>query len=89
MKIARQIGVIVMVVCIIALAGTIQADDLKVRQPNQVEIGIMVHCPVMNSKFEVRKDTQVIDYKGKSYYFCCPHSHVGLRPLLLPPMTTR
>lgn len=73
MKIAKQVGFIFTIVSIIALAGTIQAEELKVRQPNQAEIGKMVNCPVMNSRFEVRKDTEVIDYKGKSYYFCCPH----------------
>jgi len=72
-KIAKQITLVFTIVCIIALAGTIQADDMKVRQPNQAEIGKIVNCPVMNSRFEVKKDTQVIDYKGKSYYFCCPH----------------
>jgi YHS domain-containing protein len=71
MKIAKQVAVMLTVVCIIALAGTIRADDLKVRQPNRAEIGMMVNCPVLNSRFEVRKDTQIIDYKGKSYYFCC------------------
>jgi YHS domain-containing protein len=71
MKIAKQVAVMLTVVCIIALAGTIRADDLKVRQPNQAEIGMMVNCPVLNSRFEVRKDTQIIDYNGKSYYFCC------------------
>jgi len=73
MRIARQFAVIFTVVCVIVIAGTVQADELKVRQPNQIEIGKIMTCPVMNSRFEVRKDTQVIDYKGKSYYFCCAH----------------
>jgi YHS domain-containing protein len=71
MKIAKQVAVMLIVVCIVALAGTIRADDLKVRQSNKAEIGMMVNCAVLNSRFEVRKDTQVIDYNGKSYYFCC------------------
>jgi YHS domain-containing protein len=73
MRIAKQFALIFTIMCVIAIAGTVQADELKVRQPNQTEIGKIVTCPVMNSKFEVRKDTQVIDYKGKSYYFCCAH----------------
>jgi YHS domain-containing protein len=73
MKISKQIAMIFTVVFIIAFAGTIQADELKIRQPNQAEIGTNVECPVLNSMFEVGKDTEVIDYKGKSYYFCCPH----------------
>jgi YHS domain-containing protein len=36
------------------------------------EIGKKVICPVMGSKFIVKSDTEVADYKGKSYYFCCP-----------------
>ena len=71
MKMARQVAVMLPIVCIIALATTVQADDFKVRQPNQAEIGMMVNCPVLNSRFEVGEDTPVIDYKGKSYYFCC------------------
>jgi len=73
MTMARQITFIFTVVCVIAFAAATRAEDMKVRQPNQAEIGKIVSCPVMNSRFEVRKDTQVIDYKGKSYYFCCPH----------------
>jgi YHS domain-containing protein len=70
---AKQIAVVLTVLCITAFAGTIRADDLKVRQPNRVEVGIMVKCPVMSSRFEVKEDTPVIDYKGRSYYFCCLH----------------
>jgi YHS domain-containing protein len=73
MKIPRQITLIFTICFIIAFSGAVQADELKVRQPNQAEIGNIVNCPVMNSKFEVKKDTGVIDYKGKSYYFCCSH----------------
>ena len=73
MKIARQIALIFTIVFIVALAGTVQADDMKERKATKDEIGRWVNCPVMNVKFEVRKDTPVIDYKGKSYYFCCPH----------------
>ena len=71
MKIAKQVAVLLPLVCITALVGTIRADDLKVRQPNQAEMGMMVNCTTLNSRFEVEKDTQIIDYKGKSYYFCC------------------
>ena len=72
MKIAKQIALIFTIVCIIAFAGTIRADELQVRQPTQTEIGNIVNCPVTNERVEVSKNTPVIDYKGKSYYFCCP-----------------
>jgi YHS domain-containing protein len=70
-KRAGQVAVMLTVACIIALAGTIQADDMNVRQPSRGETGIMAKCAVMGSMFEVKKDTPVIDYKGRSYYFCC------------------
>jgi YHS domain-containing protein len=47
------------------------AGELIVRQPTQSEIGKVTTCPVMKGKFEVTKSTPVIDYEGKSYYFCC------------------
>lgn len=52
-------------------ALTVQADELKVRLPNQNEIGKTVTCSVMKSEFKVDEKTPVIDYKGISYYFCC------------------
>lgn len=51
MEIAKRVAVMWPIVCIIALAGTIRADELKVRQPKQAEIGIMVNCTVLNSRF--------------------------------------
>jgi len=71
MKIVRNIVLIIMVACIIVAAGNARAEELKVRQPTQTEIGKTVTCPVMNSKFDVGEKTPVIDYKGKSYYLCC------------------
>jgi Cu+-exporting ATPase len=49
------------------------AEELKPRQATAAEVGKKAFCPVMNINFEVGKNTQVIDYKGKSYYFCCDH----------------
>jgi YHS domain-containing protein len=71
MKIAKQIALIFTIVCIIALTGMAQADQLNVRQPTESEIGKTETCPVLHTKFDVSNDTPVIDYKGKSYYFCC------------------
>ena len=42
-----------------------------VRKAKKDEIGKAVVCPVMGSKFDVKEFTEVVDYKGKSYYFCC------------------
>src|SRR5512138_2003329 len=49
------------------------AEQLQTRQPTAEEIGKSVTCQVMGTKFDVAKNTPVIDYKGKSYYFCCEH----------------
>jgi YHS domain-containing protein len=96
MKITKQVAVMLTIVCIIALAGTVRGADLEVRQPNRAEIGMPVNCPVMNSRLEVKKDTPVIDYNGKSYYFCCQqcvddfrkdpdkYTAAGVLPLRLP-----
>jgi YHS domain-containing protein len=71
MKIASRIVFMVTFACIIAFAGMIEADDMQVRQPTAAEMGKSVHCPVTRSPFEISELTPVIDYKGKSYYFCC------------------
>jgi YHS domain-containing protein len=73
MNISKQVVLTLTAVCIVALSGTVRAADVVVRQPNGAEIDMPVNCPVMNTRFEVRKDTPVIDYDGKSYYFCCSH----------------
>ncbi|MBA3052410.1 cupredoxin domain-containing protein [bacterium] len=41
------------------------------REARTGEVGKPVVCPVMGTKFKVKAKTQVADYKGKSYYFCC------------------
>jgi YHS domain-containing protein len=71
MKMTKKLVAIITIICFTIIAATIQAADLQVRQPTEAEIGRIEVCPVMNSKIAVGKDTPVIDYKGKSYYFCC------------------
>ena len=67
----KYIYFILVLVGIVTTAGKIQAEELNVRKPTQGEIGKSATCPVTNEKFEVGEDTPVIDYKGKSYFFCC------------------
>jgi len=67
----KYVAAFLILAFVAGLAITIQAEDLVVRQPTEAEIGKITICPVMNLKISVREDTQVIDYKGKSYYFCC------------------
>ncbi|MEM5867918.1 MAG: efflux RND transporter periplasmic adaptor subunit [Candidatus Aenigmatarchaeota archaeon] len=45
---------------------------LSVRKVNSDEIGKEVVCPVTKNKFKVVPETKAVDYKGKTYYFCCP-----------------
>ncbi len=71
MKTHKRIIIFLTVICIVCVAVAAQSEDLKVRQPTQEEVGKIAVCPVMNLKISAREDTPVIDYKGKSYYFCC------------------
>ena len=71
MKLVRIMALIIMFACIIAVAGKTHAEELNVRQPSQNEIGTPATCPVTKEGFKVSKETPVIDYKGKSYFFCC------------------
>ena len=68
MNITLRVVVIMTIFCIFTVVGTVRADDMALRQPNRAEIGMTARCPVLNSNFEIRRDTPVIDYKGKSYY---------------------
>jgi YHS domain-containing protein len=72
MKRITVIGVAALVIGCMFIAQ-VYAADLQVRKPAPDEVGRMVACTVMNVKFEVGKETPVIDYKGRRYYFCCQH----------------
>ena len=67
-----KIGIVALAVSMLFIAR-LYAADLQVRKPVPDEVGKMVSCTVMHVKFEVAKETPIIDYKGKSYYFCCQH----------------
>ena len=45
--------------------------EVKQRPPSKDEIGQTKWCPVSKSEFIVSADTPVLDYKGKSHFFCC------------------
>ncbi len=36
------------------------------------EAGRYAVCPVTGEKFKVSTETVAVDYKGKTYFFCCP-----------------
>lgn len=47
-------------------------NEVVLRKPKPEEIGIDAVCPVMGTKFKVTENNEVGEYKGKTYYFCCP-----------------
>ncbi|MCB4791555.1 MAG: efflux RND transporter periplasmic adaptor subunit [Elusimicrobia bacterium] len=44
----------------------------KVRPVKTSEIGLQAICPVTSNVFNIKKETMAIDYKGKTYFLCCP-----------------
>jgi len=46
-----------------ALAAQAVAKDM---------VGKEATCPVTGEKFKIKEDTQFSEYKGQTYYFCCP-----------------
>lgn len=49
------------------------AAAIEVRKASEAELGKAAKCAVTGTEFAVRADTPVVDYQGKSYYFCCEH----------------
>ena len=40
-------------------------------------VGTRAFCPVMNTEFEVKKDSPRSEYQGRHYVFCC----AGCKPM--------
>jgi len=57
---------------IFIILGCVKKEEYKIRSVNSDEIGIEAICPLTKNKFKVDKETKAIDYKGQTYYFCCP-----------------
>jgi YHS domain-containing protein len=47
-------------------------NKVVIRKARSGEGGIKTTCPVTGESFTVTKDTDVGEYKGRTYYFCCP-----------------
>jgi YHS domain-containing protein len=47
------------------------ADKVILRKAKADEIGKKAVCPVMGESLTVTKDTDVAEYRGKTYFFCC------------------
>jgi hypothetical protein len=56
----------------VALAheGEEHAIKTTLRHPKAEELGKTETCAVKGTKFQVAGDTPVIDYQGKTFYFC-------------------
>ena len=67
---ARMVLLTMLIVCLL-IPSFVFSEELKVRQARPDEIGKKAWCPIMDFNFEVKAATPVIDYKGKSIYFCC------------------
>ncbi|OGS02479.1 MAG: hypothetical protein A2204_05350 [Elusimicrobia bacterium RIFOXYA1_FULL_47_7] len=44
----------------------------ELRPARSSEIGLQAICPVTNNVFNVSAETKAVDYKGKTYFLCCP-----------------
>jgi YHS domain-containing protein len=60
-----------MLIGALLIPSVIFSQDLNTRHPKPGEIGKRAWCPIMDYNFDVKAGTSVIDYKGKSFYFCC------------------
>lgn len=47
-------------------------NGLASRKVRSDEIGKEAICPVLGNKFIITQETKAVDYKGETYYFCCP-----------------
>ncbi|MBI5573048.1 MAG: efflux RND transporter periplasmic adaptor subunit [Elusimicrobia bacterium] len=56
----------------IIATGCTKKEEMSVRKVIITEIGKQNVCPVTKNKFTVTGETRAIDYKGQTYYFCCP-----------------
>jgi len=49
-----------------------KTGEYKLRPAKASEVGMQAICPVTNNVFNVDKGTKAVDYKGKTYFLCCP-----------------
>jgi YHS domain-containing protein len=67
----NRIALAVILLGMLLIPSSAFTQEVKSRQLNSNEIGLKAWCPIMDYNFEVKASTSVIDYKGKSFYFCC------------------
>jgi YHS domain-containing protein len=71
MKPLTRIVLVTVLIGALLIPSVTFSQELKIRQPKPDEIGRKAWCPIMDYTFDVKATTSVIDYKGKSFYFCC------------------
>jgi len=59
-----------------------KSGEYKLRPAKSSEIGTQAICPVTSNVFNVSKETQAVDYKGKTYFLCCPDCSVDFQKKL-------
>ena len=71
MNSVHRISLVAVLVGVLLIPSITFSQELKVRPARPDEIGLKAWCPIMDYNFDVKASTSVIDYKGKSFYFCC------------------
>jgi YHS domain-containing protein len=71
MNMLNRIALLAALVCLLLIPSLTFSQELTIRQARPDEIGMKAWCPIMDYNFDVKASTSVIDYKGKSFYFCC------------------
>jgi len=71
MKPLVRMALLGLLIGLLLIPSSAFSEELKVRQARPGEIGLKAWCPIMDYNFDVKASTSVIDYKGKSFYFCC------------------
>jgi YHS domain-containing protein len=71
MKHLTRIVLVTVLIGALLIPSMTFSQELKIRQARPGEIGLKTWCPIMDYNFDVKATTSVIDYKGKSFYFCC------------------
>lgn len=66
----------------LVFSGCSKNAGYKVRSVETAEIGVQAICPVTNNVFTVAKETKAVDYKGKTYFLCCPDCSVDFEKKL-------
>jgi YHS domain-containing protein len=52
--------------------GQSATPGAPVKAPGEANVGDTTKCPVSGEEFVVEANSPKAEYKGKTYYFCCP-----------------